>query len=322
MQLPKETISNFIENGYGRIKNQFLSAIEKGKKRFIFNGAYGTGKTFLAKAFANDAKLDFKEINLYTLEYGEEDDTSKLFYSYITQEAMSTSIFSQRKKVLYITDIEKLIKVNPSILKKIKDLSDTLIIFESHGSDIFKADNRQFVSDYVIINFYKINEKNVELYLRKVAMMNSINISGAKLAEIAANSDGNIMSAVTDLQFYYITGGVIPVHRNPDSNIFARLNAIFSGDVSNVDTYLSSQQEVKVFEIWLAEKLPMVFEGYSLYNAFEYLSFSDLLLNKIKAQNWVFLKYIRFLLFNMIGSLSSKMPVRVDYSGPKWGLYY
>lgn len=322
MQLPKETLSNFVENSYGRIKSQFISAIERGKKRFIFSGAYGTGKTFLAKAFANDSGLDFKETNLYTLEYGDEDDVSKVFYSYITQEAVSTSLFSQKKKLLYITDIEKLMKVNPSILKRIKDISDTVIVFESHGSDIFRADSRQFISDYIIINFYKINAKNVDLYLRKVAAMNSINISGAKLAEIAANSDGNIMSAITDLEFYYTTGGVIPIHRNPDSNIFARLNSIFSGNVSSVDTYLSSQQEVKVFEIWLAEKIPLVFEGHSLYMAFEYLSFSDLLLNKIKAQNWVFLKYIRFLLFDAIGSLSNGMPARVDYSGPKWNLYY
>jgi ATPase family associated with various cellular activities (AAA). len=98
MQLPKETLSNFVENSYGRIKSQFISAIERGKKRFIFSGAYGTGKTFLAKAFANDSGLDFKEINLYTLEYGDEDDVSKVFYSYITQEAVSTSLFYTKKE--------------------------------------------------------------------------------------------------------------------------------------------------------------------------------------------------------------------------------
>ncbi|MCW1293881.1 MAG: AAA family ATPase [Candidatus Parvarchaeota archaeon] len=322
MQLPKETLSNFIENSYGRIKNQFLSMFNSGQRRFIFNGPCGVGKTFLAKAFANDNGLDFKEINLYTLEYGEEEDISKVIYSYIIQEAVSTSLFSQRKKLLYITDIEKLMKVDPSILKRLKNAGDALIVFESHGGDIFRADKRQFISGYAVISFYKINIRTLSEYLHKIASMNGLDLSNKKIMEIASNSDGNVMSAITDLHIYSIIGETELVHRNPDSNIFSRLNSVLSGDVSKIDTYFPSQQDAKNFEIWMAEKLPLAFKGEKLYLSFEYLSSADIILNKIKAQNWMLLKYIRYLLFDAISSLSDNASYRIDYTGPKWNLYY
>lgn len=322
MRLPDETLSNFMENGYGRIKNQFLSAVDGGQRTFVFSGPYGTGKTFLAKAFANDTGLDFKEINLYTLEYGEEEDVSKMFYSYIVQEAVSASLFSRRKKLLYITDIEKLMKVDPSILKRLKNLRNTLIVFESHGGDIFRSDKRQFLSGYTIISFYKISVRVLSPYIRRIASMNGMDANIKKIAEIVSNSDGDVMSAITDLYMYSAVGETELVRRNPDSNIFSRLNSVLSGSVSGIDTHFSSQQDAKSFEIWMAEKLPFVFNGERLYLSFEYLSSADIILNKIKAQNWALLKYVRYLLFDAIGSLSSGAPYRMDYVGPRWSLYY
>ncbi|MDP8012932.1 MAG: AAA family ATPase [Nanoarchaeota archaeon] len=321
MEYPKPSLKNFIENYDHSIRNKFLSYFEKGVNKFIFNGPNGSGKTFLARAFANDYDFSFEDINLYLIAETETESVADRINNLIERMSQNGSLFSSQKKVIFVESAEKALRTSPLIFSKLSKVKNAIIIFESESGDIFRSEYRHFVSDYQIINFYRLNSQVIEDFLIKVCETNKIKISRSLLDKIAINSRGSLSSALTDLETYALIGDVEPQKRDQEEDIFSTLNRIFSGEGGFSDIFLSTDQAAKIFEIWISDNLPSVFKGKDLYSAYDLLSYIDILIKRIHAQNWELLKYISALSFGGISSMAHGK-VKLTYRAPDWKLYY
>lgn len=322
LSLFKPEMRMFVENYSNSISSKALSAVRNGKSRFIFNGPAGTGKNFLAEAIANEINAVFEVINLYEMS----DDTqsvSSFVLESIKRSAVSKSLFQSNRKVIYIEDMEKLLSVDPTIAHKLSAIAgDSIIIFESETGDIFRGKYRRYLSGYEIVRFYKLNNRVLKTFAVKLVLHNRLKMDENLVDSIIRGAKGNISSVITDINTAYITNSInMSVFRNSEDSIFEKINAVFSGKVENVEIYFSSDMEAKNFEIWLADKAPQVFRGENLYHFFESLSAADIVLNKIKKQNWSLLKYVKNVMIYSCYSYKVSFP-KVDFSAPKWDDYY
>ncbi|MCL4376272.1 AAA family ATPase [Candidatus Parvarchaeota archaeon] len=322
LSLFKPEIKMFVENYSNSIPSKVLTAIKNGKSRFIFNGPAGTGKNFLAEAIANEIGATFEVINLYELV----DDTqsvSSLMLESIKKVAVSKSLFQQNKKVIYIEDIEKLLSVDPSILQKLNSIaSDSIIIFESETGDIFRSKYKKYLSAYEITRFYKLNNRVLKVFALKLAVYNKLKVNESLIDSIVMGAKGNIASVITDLNTVCITSSNhLNTFRNSDDSIFEKITAVFSGKIENTEIYFASDTEAKNFEIWLAEKAPQVLKKEELYHFFESIAAADLVLNKIKKQNWSLLKYVKNIMVYSCYGFKTSFP-KIDFYAPRWDLYY
>ncbi len=137
---------------------------------------------------------------------------------------------------------------------------------------------------------------------------------------IAKESNGNLMSAITDLETFEKFGKLLGHNRNLEEDIFSTLNRIFSGKAEFFDDLVSSDQDAKILEAWIAENIPRGLKGSKLIEAMEILSFTDILIRKINAQNWYLLKYIYGLILGGISSLFDR-EIKIKYNTPNWKNY-
>jgi DNA polymerase III delta prime subunit len=322
LSLFKPEIKMFCENYSNSISSKVLSLIKNGKSRIIFNGPAGTGKNFLAEALANSINASFEVINLY--EFSDDSQSvSSAILNNIKSSAVSKSLFQSNRKIIYIEDIEKILSVNPSIIPSITSLAvDSIIIFESESGEIFKSKYKKYISGCEVVRFYKLNNRVVRLFATKLAIYNRLQIDDRTLDIIVNGSKGNLASVITDMNTLSITGSKqIDSFRDSSDSIFDKINAVFSGKVENVDIYFSSDMEAKNFEIWLADKAPQVLKKEALYHFFESLSYSDIVLNKIKKQNWGLLKYTKSIMAYSCYAFSTTTS-KIDFYAPRWDLYY
>ncbi len=322
LSLFKPEIRMFAENYSNSISSKVLSLVKSGKSRIIFNGPAGTGKNFLAEAIANQIGASFEIINLYEL-YDDTQSVGSLIRDSIKKSAVSKSLFQSNRKVIYIEDMEKLLSVDPSIAASLNSpIGDSIIIFESESGDIFRSKYKRYLSGYDIVKFYKINSRVLKVFATKLAIYNKLAIDDSIIDSIVRNSNGNISSIITDLNTIAIAGTEYSeAFRNSEDSIFEKLNAVFSGKVENIDIYFSSDMEAKNFEIWLADKAPQVLKREQLYHFFESLSSADIVLNKIRKQNWSLLKYTRNIMAYSCYAFKVQSP-KIDFYAPRWDLYY
>jgi DNA polymerase III delta prime subunit len=320
---PEPRLSEFLENYPGKIKGELISLLEKGNNKFVFEGPPGSGKTFLAEALANYLGGKIEIVNLYLLDNVEDIDQSSLMLSVLSNAAQSKSLFDSSRKVIFVEDIDKLLSVDPGVLTKIREINSAIIIFESRNGEIFRAKNKPYLKGYSIIRFYKPNERVLLSFARRVLALNKTNLSEQSIEKIVKNSRGNLSSIITDLSMAVTLGkeGDVPT-RNSEDSVFEQLNGVFFGQTKNINTHFSSDNEAKNFEIWISDKAPQIFWGEGLSQVFEKLSFSDILLNKIKKQNWGLLKYVQNILFSGISLVSPAKRHSITYFAPRWDIYY
>lgn len=319
METLKKTLQNFVENWDHNIRNEFLSEIKRGSTKFIFNGPNGSGKNFLAESFANDYNLEFNLINLYTIDNPENLLLSDIILNRIHTLSSMNSLFSSQRKLIYIEGTEKLLRTSPIVFSKLNDIKQTIIIFESESGDIFRSEYKRYLTEFRIINFYRLNENIIFDYIKNLSMKNSIKIDESTIKNIAKSANGNLMSAITDLETYE-KFQALSSDRNQEEDIFSTLNKILSGKSSFTYRFLTSDQDSKLLETWLADNLPIVSKGEKLLEGMDILSFTDILIRKINAQNWDLLKYISALLFGGISSLFNQN-VGIRYHAPNWKNY-
>ena len=248
---------------------------------------------------------------------------SSLILESIKRVAVSKSLFQQNKKVIYIEDIEKLLSVDPSILQKLNSIaSDSIIIFESETGDIFRSKYKKYLVAYEIIRFYKLNNRVLKVFALKLAVYNKLKVNEGLIDSIVRGAKGNIASVITDLNTIYITNSThLDTFRNSDDSIFEKITAVFSGKIENTEIYFASDMEAKNFEIWLAEKAPQVLKKEELYHFFESISAADIILNKIKKQNWSLLKYVKDIMAYSCYGFKVSFP-KIDFYAPRWDSYY
>jgi replication factor C large subunit len=145
--------------------------------------------------------------------------------------------------------------------------------------------------------------------------MEKVNLPEEAIKKIASGSDGDLRSAINDLQSlaegsadlvnYY---GKIFGQRDREADIFRVLGSVFSGKYCTRTRFLTSTLDMDqdMFMRWIEENLPIAIKDPpSLSLAYEYVSLADIFRSRIvRTGNWKLMTYINE--FLTLGVCSAK----------------
>ncbi len=274
----------------------FLKWIKTWKqgKALLFHGPPGTGKTSLVEAYAKENNLEFIEMNASDFR------TASDIQSVIGQSMLQTSLFKKSKLFLIdevdgIAGREDLGGVG-AIIKIIKESKYPCVLTANSPYDSKLRTLREHCQ---LVQFKKIHMFDMERKLKQICEKENIKTDTDILKQLAKRSDGDLRSAINDLET--ISQGKTSIefkdlevlgYRERETNVFDALKMIFKTksalasklSINNVD-----KDPEEIFW-WIENNIANEYEDpIEIAKAFDALSKADLF------RNWVSLRqYWRF----------------------------
>ena len=290
----REAISSF---------EKWLKSWEKGipKQRAAFlHGPPGIGKTVTVEALANDLGMELIEKN--ASDYRTEEKIRQF-----AGLASQYNGFFGRKRVILLDELDGVHGTAdrgaiPAITKIILNTRYPIVLT---ANDFW---NKKFVAfrdkkKYLIIEFKKPPAREVLKHLKRICAKDDISAEEEALNFIAQRSEGDVRSAVNDLQALAqgkrrLTYDDVSwlAYRDRKDVIFTVLRQVLYGKSCN-----AAKQAVDVADVnldmlfeWIYENAPHHFNVPSeLANAMESLATADLYRGRIRqTQNWKLMRYV------------------------------
>jgi len=288
----KEAIQKFTD---------WIKSWEKGipKKRAAFlYGPPGIGKTVTVEALANDSQMEFVEKN--ASDYRTEDAINR-FAGLASQYG---SLFGG-KRIILIDELDGLTgTADKGGVKAITDIVKTaqspIVLIANNAYDPRFTNLRNYC---LLIEFKKPPAGEVSKHLKRISEREGIQAEESALKFIVQRSEGDIRSAVNDLQALgqgkkRITYEDVSWlgYRDRQDTIFNVLRMIVYGK-----TCASAKQAVGMADVdidmlfeWIYENVPMhLTDPHDLAMAMDALSKADVYRGRIRStQDWSFTRYV------------------------------
>ncbi|HZX19811.1 MAG TPA: replication factor C large subunit [archaeon] len=279
-------------------------------------GQTGSGKTMLAYLLA-------KTFNWSVVELSSSDLRSKDSVETIVGNASQNASFSGFKRLVLLDDIDAMTRNDrggvSAISSVIKDAKNPIIIT---ATDIFSNKNvspLRFVCK--ACEFKKINYLSMAKRLREILALEKISFDEEAVKELARNSDGDMRSALLDLQTLSDAGEISMENvsslgsRERQQKVFSVMKAIFKGTNFNEvrEMRIKSDLSPDMLLRWVEENIPRQYsDSNDIALAFDRLSRSDVFNGRIyRKQHWGFLRYSTELMGE--GVALSKQKVSHDF---------
>jgi len=288
----KEAIQRFVE---------WIKSWEKGipsKRAAFLYGPPGVGKTVTVEALANDFKMELVEKN--ASDYRTE-EAVKRFAGLASQYG---SLFGARRIILF-DELDGLTgTADKGGVKAITEIIQTaqcpIVLIANNAFDPRFTSLRNHC---LMIEFKKPSTTEVLRYLKAICLKEGIDAEENALKFIAQRSEGDIRSAVTDLQALaqgkkHLTYEDVAWlgFRDRQETIFTVLRMIIYGKTCDGAKRAVNMADVDVdmlFE-WIYENVPNhLTDPHDLARAMDALSMADVYRGRIKrTQDWSFIRYV------------------------------
>lgn len=272
------------------------------KRAVILYGNVGSGKTSLAYALA-------KEFNWELLEMNASDKRSQDVIQRIAGLGSQTRSFSGKRKVILVEEIEGLSGIadrgaSKALIEVIK-ATDAPIILTTNDINDKKLGNLKRYCEHQAMR--KVSPGTIVKKLKDIAQQEGIGIPDiAALQKIADNAEGDMRSAINDLQAVaqgeksIAADSIFLEQRDRPIDVHRALQKIFRcNDYSECRRILwDLNEEPRNFIAWLDENIPVEYKGIvERAGAFNSLSRADMFLGRVtNRQYWGFLRYVNDLM--------------------------
>ncbi len=260
---------------------------EKGVRQqpVVLYGPPGVGKTALAYALAGEMGWEILEVNA-------SDTRNKSKVERIMGMASSNAGLFSKYKLILIDEVDGL-QGNAdrggasAILKVVREAKQPVILIANDGWSKKVSGLRAYCK---FIEMKKINKRVIRDVLESIISREGLSVPEEVLVEIAANANGDLRSAIIDLQSY-----VNGTYRDRKKQIFDSMKTMFKA--MDVRTALSSFDNSDVphdtFKLWVEQNIKNEYESMDeIACAYDYLSKADLFDGRISnRQAWKLLKY-------------------------------
>ncbi len=289
-----------------------------GKKAVILHGPAGTGKTTAALALSEEMGWDVLEVN------ASDKRTQATLDDVIKSSRIRYNLLTGPGLRLYILDeIDGLSGTDDrggvrAISQMISETANPVILT---CNDIYSPKLRYLKRRARAIAFSRPRKSAVQGVLAEICRKEGVKPDLLALNLIAERSDGDLRSAINDLEAISIRGEIsredvrIPGKRRSDAHAYRLLDLIFAGDPTS--SSLERDLDIKPDELieLVAENAHLSFRGRSeRARAYDLISLADVCLGRVrKRMYWRFWSYAVDLMTKGLVSLAAnRYPVYRD----------
>ena len=310
-----KTISDIIGNK--EAKTTFIAWLKnkrRRKKAVLLYGPAGIGKTTLANAAANQFGYSIIEMNA-------SDTRTKKTINKIGKPAtsyVSLDRFTSETKgnILFLDEVDGVFGQQdrggiPAIIKIVNE-SLIPVIMAANDPDLKKI--RPLKKVCKLIRFHPIRLPLIITLLQKICQKEKIRAEFEALERIALNSQGDIRSAINDLQSVVKVGTILTLkdtlfltNRTKDINLFDTLRGVFSAKSTKEAAKILNYSNVSFddFLLSISDNMPLRYSNLDdLANAYDLLSKADMFRGRVGTENWSLLKYF----FNLVAQSTTVSP--------------
>lgn len=300
---PKNSSEIINQNeAVAKIKDFILNFKKYKKKALLLYGPPGTGKTSSVHAIAKELNYEVIELNASDVRTGRA-ITDKY------KEVANILPFFYKGRIILIDEVDGITNRErggvTSIIKIIKDAKWPVILT---ANDPWDPKLRQLRNECELVEFKKLTSNQIYIALKKIASLEKLDVDDNVLKAIADRSDGDLRSAINDLEILSYKGGRISMkdleilgYRDRQQTIFAALATMFKAQTITGATYIFSNVDMDPEEIqsWVEQNISEEYERLDeIYEAYNWLGIATIFRSRIyKRQYWELLKYYTTLMY-------------------------
>ena len=304
---------------------EWLTGFEPGQS-LLLAGPSGTGKSLLAELLARERGLELLRINV----------SDRMGKEQLENFFRTSKVYSMfhKGKLLLIDEVDGIPGTDrgavPALVRLIKDSRFPVILT---AIDAYKPKLRPLRAHSTLVKFTKVPSPSIAKKLRDLAKAEGISVPDDVLKNLARWSQGDLRSAITDLQTLgqgrkeirekdlQILG-----YRERATSVFDVLPGLFrSGSIkSGRKIIFESDKDADELLWWLETNAPLEFPPEKLPRVYDLLSKADLFRSRVmKQQNWRFKAYMSDLMASIslfrdgerFGYVPYRMPDRIMMMG-------
>ncbi len=286
---PKK-IEEMIGNEYARAAAlAWLKKWKPGGKALLLMGPPGTGKTTLATLLAKESGMSFVELN------ASDTRTKDKLEKRIGEAIRTVNLFGERS-LIFLDEVDGLLgRSDYGGVEFIKDavkVSQNPVIMAANDQDADEIKKLSSVS--LALVFRPPPPREMQVYLRRIAELENMQVSDDQIAAAVAAGEGDIRQAINSLQSG--NTGAKPGLKDRSSRVSEGFDAFFRS--TDTDSALAALRRISIPPIEKVRELQRCVVKSSLPEeklsaALEVLSRADMLMGSImKNQEWRLLRYL------------------------------
>jgi len=286
--------ADYIDNFVSWLKNW-----KPGEKAALLYGPPGVGKTLLVEVIAKEFGYELFQLN------ASDTRTEGTLRRLVGQSSRTVSLYGSKGKLIFLDEIDGLYGVGEAdAVKAIVELiKESRVPIVMAANDPWDPKLRPLREVSVMIEFRRLRSSSIIKHLRKICMKEGIVADERALKIIAELAEGDMRSAVNDLQAVAQGKKRLTVNdvswlraRNRQYQAFDVLRMLFAAkrcdDARSVVNYSLLDHETLM--LWIDENLPRQYtDPEELARAYYYLARADVFLGRMnRRQKWELLKYV------------------------------
>ncbi|MEM2182390.1 MAG: replication factor C large subunit [Nitrososphaerota archaeon] len=303
----KEAVSSFLE---------WMKSWEAGKpikKSAFLVGPPGVGKTSLVIAYAKEHGYDLIEVNASDRRGAEQ------IKAIIAEASKQSTLAGTRKRIILVDEVDGAYgsEATGGINTLASIIPRTNIPIVLVANDPWDPRLAVLRNMSLLIKFSHIRQNEIMSHLRKISEKEGVKVSDELLKFIASRSNGDLRSAINDLQLFLTADQRIVEQlknvvstRDRTKSVFEALAEIFGATnvISGRNVTMNLDVDLDTLFTWIIDNLPnQIKDPQALFESYEFLALADLHYSRAnRLQRWDYIKYAIPLLGSGPGIVKSK----------------